>query len=184
MRPYVFALLITFSFFARCGSAQAIRVGSFKPKPQLTVGDTITVSATPSAVNIALVSGGTAVASSSISITTSETGLSLNSSVVMYAYFASASAALSSGSPISYIPSSAIFGRCPTGTPTTYTSFTSTGVFGGAAASLQIYSLSGGLLSLGFSRTDVLTLEVQLSGLPQLSAATYTGSMYIEVQAM
>ena len=165
-------------------SAQVIRIGARRPRPQLTLGDTLAVSATPTVVSVTLVPGGTAVASSSVSITTTEAGVSLLTSAVMYAYFASASTALSGGAPVSYIPSSVIFGRCTTGTPTTYTSFTSTGPFGGAGASLQIYSLSGGLLSLGFTRTDVLSLEVNLSSLPQQPAASYTGSIYIQVQAM
>ncbi len=183
MRRYIFALFLTLCMTATSVSAQAIRIRSFRPRPQLTVGDVLTVSASPSAVNVTLVPGGTAAASSSITITTSETGLSLNSSVTLYAYFTTASTALSGGSPVSYIPSSAVYGRCPTGTPTTYTSFTSTGPFGGAGASLQIYNLTGGLLSLGFSRSDVLSLEINLSSLPQQPAAAYTGSMFLEAQA-
>ena len=163
--------------------AQVIRIGGRRPRPQLTLGDTLTVTATPSVVSVTLVPGGTAVASSSITIVTTEAGISLLGSAVMYAYFASASTALSGGTPVSYIPSSATFGRCPTGTPTTYTSFTSTGTFGGAGAALQIYSVSA-FLALGFTRTDVLSLEINLSSLPQQPAATYTGSIYIQAQVM
>ena len=70
MRLYVFALFLSLSIAARSGSAQVIRINSFKPRPQLTLGDTLTVSASPSVVNITLVPKGTAVASSSVTINT------------------------------------------------------------------------------------------------------------------
>jgi hypothetical protein len=175
--------LAIFALAAMPAFAQVIRIAKPRPRPQLTAGDTLTISATPTVVSVTLVPGGTAVASSSISITTTEFGISLFSGAMMYAYFTTASQALSGGSPVSHIPSSAIYGRCPTGTPTTYTSFTSTGAFGGAGASLQVYNLTGGLLSLGFTRTDVLSLEINLSSLPQQPAAAYTGSMFLQVQA-
>ncbi len=182
MRAYVVLVLIALAAAGRPGHAQVIRIGVAKPRPLLTTGDTLTVSATPSVVSIALVPKGTAVASSSISITTTSTGISLFSSLGLYAYFATASAALSGGSPVSYIPSSVIYGQCPTGTPTSYTSFSSTEPVGGASAGLQVFFSNSGL-SLGASRTDVLSLEVNLSTLPQQPAATYTGSLFLEAQA-
>jgi len=182
MRAHVSVFLMTLAMALQSSPAQVIRIASLKPRPQLTLGDSLTVSATPSVVSITLVPKGTAVASSSISITTTSTGVSLFSSLGLYAYFASASTALSGGSPVSYIPSSVIYGQCPTGTPTAYTSFTSTEPVGGASAGLQIFFTNVGL-SLGASRTDVLSLEVNLSSLPQQPAATYTGSLFLEAQA-
>ena len=182
MRPYVYAFFITVCLVGTSATAQVIRVGTLKPKPQLTLGDTLTVSATPSAVNIILVSNGTAVATSSITINTTSTGLSLFSSFALYAYFSTAATALTGGVPVTSIPTSAVLGRCSTGTPTTYTAFTATAPFGGAAAGLQVYSSNVGI-SLGASRADVLSLEVNLSGLPQLPPGTYTGSMFLQAQA-
>ena len=183
MRLYVFTMLMAFCMTAKTASAQTIRLRpAGRLRPQLTLGDTLTVSASPSVVNFTLIAAGTATGSSSVTITTTSTGLSLFSSVGLYAYFASASTAMSGGSPVSYIPSSAIYGRCPTGTPTTYTAFTGTEPFGGAAAGLQVYFSNVGI-SLGFSRTDVLSLQINLSSLPQQPAATYTGSMFLQAQA-
>ena len=179
---YAFLLVLTLCLVSGQGSAQVIRINGAKPKPLLTLGDTLTVSASPSVINIMLVPKGTAAATSSITITTTSTGISLFSSLALYAYFTTASTALSGGSPVAYIPSSVIYGRCPTGSPTTYTSFTSSAPFGGAAAALQVYSTTGGL-SLGATRSDVLTLEIQLSSLPQQPAATYTGLMFLQAQA-
>ena len=182
MRLYVFALILATCSILKPGAAQVIRINSLRPRPQLTLGDTLSVSATPSTVNVTLVAGATAVASSPITINTTSTGISLFSSISLYAYFATAAMALSGSTPVTHIPSSAVFGKCPTGSPTTYTSFTSTGPFGGAGASLQVYSSSSGL-SLGLSRNDVLSLEINLSSIPQLPAAAYTGSIFLQAQA-
>ena len=114
MRPYVYAFFITVCLVVTSATAQVIRVGTLKPKPQLTLGDTLTVSATPSAVNIILVSNGTAVATSSITINTTSTGLSLFSSFALYAYFSTAATALTGGVPVTSIPTSAVLGRCST----------------------------------------------------------------------
>ncbi len=175
-------MLTMLAMTVRTGHAQAIRIGGLRPRPQLTLGDTLTISATPSVVNITLVASGTAAAASSITITTTSTGVSLFSSLALYGYFSSASMALSGGSPVSHSPSSVIYGKCTTGTPTTYTSFTSTEPVGTASAGLQIYSSNSGL-SLGIMRTDVLSLEINLATLPQQPAATYTGSLYLQAQA-
>jgi len=82
---------------------------------------------------------------------------------------------------VSYIPASVIFGQVPTGLPTSYTAFTQAGPFGAAGASLQLIT-TGSLLSLGGSRTDTLSLKIDLTSLPQLPAATYTGTLYLQAQ--
>jgi hypothetical protein len=68
-----------------------------------------------------------------------------------------------------------------TGVPVSFTPFTQTGPFGGAGAGLQLVS-GGSLVSLGGSRTDVLSLKINLGSLPQLPAATYTGTLYVQAQ--
>jgi len=160
-------------------SAQARRVGA--PHPQLTLGNSLTVSCSPSAISVQLAAGAVANASSSIAVTTTWSGISLVSNLNLYAYFASSSAALTSGAPVSYIPASAIFGQVPTGLPTSFTAFTQTGPFGAAGASLQLIA-TGSLLSLGGSRTDTLSLRINLTTLQQLPAATYTGTLYLQAQ--
>jgi len=166
---------------AVCSSAaaQAVRVGA--PNPHLTIGNTLTVSCTPSAVTVQLSPGAAANASGSIAVTTAWSGISLVSALNIYAYFASSSTALAGGSPVSYIPASVIFGQVPTGLPTSYTAFTQAGPFGAAGASLQLIT-TGSLLSLGGSRTDTLSLKIDLTSLPQLPAATYTGTLYLQAQ--
>lgn len=183
-----FLLLATVLLALLCGSraakAQVVPIGGKGVKPELALSS-ISVAATPSLVSFQLNPGGTATGSNAISITTTY-GLSVclaTCTVKLYAYFASATAALSGGTPTAYIPSSEVLGQVPTGTPTTFTAFTQSGALGGAGASLLLYTQTFALASLpGGSRTDALSLEINLAGQPQLPAATYTGVLYIEAQ--
>ncbi|HWB32197.1 MAG TPA: hypothetical protein VG714_03395 [Acidobacteriaceae bacterium] len=152
-------------------------------RPELTLGDTLTVTASPGAVSFTLVPGGIATGSSSVTVTTNWTGISLLSSVRLYGSFSSATTALSGGTPVSYIPSSAVLGKVATGTPTTYTPFTQTNPLGGAGASLLLFSQTS-ILSLSGNRSDNLDLEINLTSLPQLPAATYTGVLTLQAQAL
>ena len=54
------AALLAAASLACLGQARKVRQLSPRPRPELTLTGTITVSATPAAVNFALVSGGTA----------------------------------------------------------------------------------------------------------------------------
>ncbi|MFT4112688.1 hypothetical protein [Silvibacterium sp.] len=162
--------------------AQVIRVQTPRPKPNVTVGDTLTVSATPASVSFQLTPGSPAQASSVVSVTTTWTGISLLSSITLSAYFASATQALTGGSPVSSIPSSVVLGKVPSGLPTSFTPFTQTAPLGPVGSGLLLYSQTS-VLSLGGSRTDALSLEIDLTTLPQLPAATYTGVLVLQAQA-
>ncbi|MBS1800555.1 MAG: hypothetical protein JSS95_12110 [Acidobacteria bacterium] len=161
--------------------AQVAKIGPARPSPKLTIGDTITVSASPSAVTFLLVSKGVALASSPIVVTTTWSGVSLLSSLNLYAYFTSSTAALSGSTPVVNIPSANVLGKDTTGIPTSFTSFTQSIPVGGA--SLQLYSTSS-ILSLGGNHVDNLTLEIDLTSLPQLPAATYSGVLLLQAQAL
>jgi len=161
--------------------AQATRVGPPRPSPQLTIGDTLTVTASPSVVNFALVSKGVALGSSPIVVTTTWTGISLLSSLNLYAYFSSSTAALSGSVPLVNIPTADVLGKDTTGIPIAFTQFTQGTPIAGA--SLHLYSLTS-ILSLGGSHVDNLSLEINLTTLPQLPAATYTGVLLIQAQAL
>ena len=162
--------------------AQVVRVGSLKPKPNVINGDTLTLTATPSAVSFQLISKGIAVGSTPVTITTTWSGLSLLSSVAVYASFLDATSALSGGTPVSKIPSSCVLGRDPTGNPTTFTSFMQSNPLGGSGAGLTLYS-SSGVLGLVSNHIDTLSLEINLTTLPQLPAGTYTGILTLQAQA-
>ena len=159
---------------------QARPISTLRPKPFVTLGDTVTVSATPSAVSFTLVHGAAATASSPVSITTTWSGINLLSSITLYGFFTSSTSALSGGTPVSNIPTSCVFGTVPTGTPTSYTAFTQTNTYGGAGAGLQLYAQNS---SLGGNRTDSLSLKIDLTSIPQLPAAVYSGVLMLEAQA-
>jgi hypothetical protein len=161
-------------------AAPATRVRALRAKPSLILGDTLTVTALPAAVSFALVSKGIAPGSGAVAITTTWTGLSLFSSMTLSGYFASASQALTSGA--ANIPSSAVLGKVPTGSPTSFTAFTQSPPLGPAGAGLLLYSQAA-LLSLGGTRTDSLSLEIDLTSLPQTPAGTYSGTLILQAQA-
>lgn len=164
------------------GLAQVIRVQPPRAKPKLTLGDTLTVSASPGSVTFQLSPGTVSQASSVVSVTTTWTGISLLASITVSAYFSSATQALVGGSPLSAIPSSLVLGKVPTGSPTSFTPFTQTAALGPVGSGLLLFSQSA-LLSLGGSRTDALSLEIDLTTVPQLPAANYTGALVLQAQA-
>jgi hypothetical protein len=166
--------------------AQAMPVGRPRPSPQVQIGGTLTVSASPSVVNFNLVAGGVAHGSASVAVTTSWTGslCLISCTISLYGYFSNPTAALSGGgSPVVDIPSSAVLGQVPTGTPTTFTPFTQTAPFGGAGAGLTLFQQGYFLLNFGGSRTDSLNLEINLTN-QQIPAGTYTGTLYLQAQSL
>jgi hypothetical protein len=103
----------------------------------------------------------------------------------LYGYFSNAAAALSGGgSPVVNIPSSEVLGQVPTGSPTSFTSFTQSAPLGGAGASLLLFTQSFFLIAGGGSRTDALSLEINLANQPQLPAGTYSGTLFIQAQSL
>lgn len=169
-----------------CGATgQAIHLNrKLAAHPDTPVGS-ISVAVSPSSVNFTLVSNGTASGSSAINITTSwsATLCLFTCTVNLYGFFNSSSAALSAGTG-GDIPSSAVLGEVPTGTPTTYTAFTQSNPLGGAGASLLLFSQSIFLYTGNSSRTDALSLQIDLSGIPQQPAGTYSGTLYIQAQTL
>jgi hypothetical protein len=175
-------------------TAQVVHVGSRPaqviargPAPRFTILGAITTTATPGSVSFNLVSKGTATASVPIAINTTWSGISLFAAGVSgYAYFMNPSSALSGGSPAVSIPSSCVYGKDSTGTFTSYTPFTQAGPFG-SGNSFQLFTGGTGtllgILGFGGSHADNLTLQINLSTLPQLPAGTYTGILMIQSEA-
>jgi len=92
-----------------------------------TLGESLTVAATPSAVAIPLVSGGVATGTSPVAITTTWVLSASRTTVTLVGYFASATVALTDGAATpDNIPASEVLGQMTTGTPTSFTAFTQT----------------------------------------------------------
>ena len=159
-------------------AAQAVRLG-FGAHPMGIVVGGASVSASPGNVSFTLTSGGTATASSPITVSTQLAAVGVLDTVQIVAYFASSDAlATASGDTIS---TSAVFGRCSTCASTAWSSFTQTSSLGGANS--FVLENSGDVLSiLGGTRTHTLQLKIDLSNLPQQSAGTYTGTLVLAAQ--
>jgi len=176
-------LLVCLFFSLQRGEAiaQAVRVGQAAVKPAAILGGSVTVTAAPGSVSFRLISKGVASSSSGVGVTTTWMGLSRLSRMNLYGYFSGAGAALTGGSPAVSIPSSAVLGQMPAGFPSSFTPFTQSNPIAGA--SLLLYCEP--LMAVGNgSRTDTLNMEINLEGLSQLPAGTYTGTLYLQAQML
>jgi hypothetical protein len=150
-----------------------------------TVTETLTVAATPATLTFALVPSATATASGPVSIVTTWVLGSANTSVELDGYFASATAALTDGAATPFlIPSSDVLGQVVTGTPTTFTAFTGTGVVGTAGAGLILFTQAITDANRAATRTDALNLEIDLTATPQLPAGQYTGTLVLQANSI
>jgi hypothetical protein len=141
----------------------------------------LTVNVTPAIVTFALAPLGIAHGSTGVTITTSWQHVGQGVTLNLYGYFSQASAALTnSQTSTALIPSSAVLGQVTTGVPTSYTSFAQTVPFGGAGAGLTLVNSPSGTVGNTSSRTDVLNLEINLSGVSNVAAGTYTGTLTIQ----
>jgi hypothetical protein len=169
---------------AQISFGQALNSSTASVTLNATLGETLTVAATPSTVNFALVSGGTALGSVPVAITTTWVLAVGRANVILDAYFGTPTAALTfAGPPVANIPTSAVLGEDLLGSPTTYTAFTQTNALGSAGTGLQIFSVPLTALNRAAVRVDSLLLEIDTSGLV-LPAATYTGTMTLQAQAL
>ena len=148
-----------------------------------TLPETLTVAATPTVASFTLVPGGTSNANT-IAITTSAVLAGSRTSLILVGYFSSAAAALSTTAPVSSIPSSDVYGLVSTGTPTVYTPFTQSDALGTAGAGLLLFSQTITSSNDVQTRTDNLSLEINLASSPQLPAGTYTGILTLQAQVM
>jgi len=150
-----------------------------------TLSEALSVSATPSAVNFTLVPGGTAAGSAPVAITTSWVLNAVRGSVNLYAWFATPSAALTDGaSTPNNIPSSEFYASTPNGIPTSLTAFTQSNTLGVAGGGLKLFSQTLSSSTREASRTDNLSLQINLTSQPQLPAGTYSGTLNLQVQAL
>lgn len=161
---------------------QSVRVVLKGPAPRGETG-TLSISVTPSQVHFNLVARGTAIGNCPVNITTMWSGATLGSGISLYGSFASSSAAMSGTVSSAALPSSVISGQMSTGLPTTYTPFSQTNPLGTAGASLKLFSQTVTGSGSG-SRTDALSLSINLSTLRQLPADTYTGTLTIQAQEL
>jgi hypothetical protein len=174
-------LCLFLCFRASQAAAQVVRVSPGGTRTAAILGGSVTVTAAPAFLNFRLISKGVAASSSGVEVTTTWTGLRRLCKLNLYGYFSAADAALSGGSPPVNIPTSAVLGQVPTGSPSEYTPFTQSNPIGGASLLLycELFMIGG-----NGTRTDTLNMEINLEGLPQLPAGTYTGTLYLQAQML
>ena len=174
----VLALIVTLAVPA---GAQVLNSGASTIALQAVLNDSITLTLSANAVNFNLTAGSANnPGSTSITATTSWTLRPNVGSVKVYAFFANSAAALTDGAG-SNVPS-ADFQISNNGGA--FSPLTNTVPFGGANAGLQLSSTP----VLGNSRSgthnDVMNFNINLAPLPNLPAATYTGTLTIQAQAI
>ena len=144
-----------------------------------TLAESLTVNLSANAVNFTLTSGSAANAgSTNITATTSWVLSSGRTAVGVYAYFANAASALSGGG--NNIPSSA-FQISDNGGAAA--ALTNSVAFGGANGGLALANVAITNANRAGNRNDVMAFNIDLSGVPQLPAAAYTGTLNIQAQA-
>jgi hypothetical protein len=143
------------------------------------LAESLTLGLSANAVNFTLAAGSaTNAGSASITATTTWTLQPGRTAVGVYAYFTTTTA-LTDGAG-NNIPSSAFFVADNTNPSTALTSNTpwSTGT------GLQMANVAITGTNRSANRTDVMTFNIDLTSLPQLPAATYTGTLNIQAQAI
>ena len=173
------AFLLAITFTATFASAQ-LSSGAQPITLTASLSESLTVSLSASAVNFTLAAGSAANAGSTgITATTKWVLKPSRTAVGVYAYFASAAAALTDGAGDN-IPSSDFYIADNAGAST---ALTATVPFGGALAGLQLANVPITAANRNASRTDAMAFNINLSTLPALPAATYTGTLNIQAQA-
>jgi hypothetical protein len=167
---------------ASLSSAQALNSGAQGIAINATLTESLTLSLSANAVNFTLTAGSAANAgSTNITATTRWVLRPGRTAVGVFAYFGSATAALTDGAG-NNIPSSAFKISDNAGAST---ALTTTVPFGAASGGFQLANVALTAANRASSRTDVMAFNIDLSGgtLPQLPAAVYTGTLNIQAQA-
>ena len=160
-------------------SAQALNSGAQTIALNAKLAESLTLSLSAAAVNFTLAAGSpTNAGSTPITATTTWTLQPGRTNVGVYAYFTTTTA-LTDGAG-NNIPSSAFFVADNANPSTALTSNTpwTTGT------GLQMANVAISGTNRSSSRTDVMTFNINLVSLPQLPAATYTGTLNVQAQAI
>lgn len=167
--------------FTTPASAQVRNSGASTIALQAVLQDSITVTLSASAVNFNLTAGSASnPGSTSITATTTWLLRPNVASLKVYAFFANSASALSDGAGDN-IPS-ADFQISDNGGA--FTPLTNTVPFGGANAGLQLSSTPILGNNKTGTRNDVMNFNINLAPLTNLPAATYTGTLTIQAQAI
>jgi len=161
--------------------AQVLNSGASTITLQAVLSDSLSVSLSGNAVNFTLTPGSASNPGSlGITATTSWALKPSVGSVKVYAFFASSAAALTDGAGDNIPP--ADFQISNNAGP--FTALTTTVPFGGANAGLLLSTTRILGNNRSGSHTDLMNFNINLTTIPSLPAATYTGTLTIQAQAL
>jgi hypothetical protein len=179
IRLVIFAAFLALASMA---SAQVLNSGAQPISLNAQLAESLTLSLSASSVNFTLAAGNASnPGSAGVTATTKWTLKPGRTAVTVDAYFASSAAALTDGAG-NNIPSSAFKISDNTGPSA---ALTNSVAYGGASAGLRLENIAITGANKTSQVTDAMTFNIDLSGgtLPQLPAATYTGTLNIQAQA-
>jgi hypothetical protein len=169
------------AFLLAPASAQVLNSAAQAITLQANLSQSLAVTLSSNAVNFNLTAGSANnPGSTSITATTTWTLRPNVGSIKLYAFFTSSAAALTDGAGDN-IPS-ADFQISNNAGP--FNALTNTVPFGGANAGLLLSTTPILGNNKTGSRNDVMNFNINLSTLPNLPAATYTGTLTIQAQAI
>jgi hypothetical protein len=146
-----------------------------------TISESLTVSLNVAAVNFTLTPGSaTNPGSTPISATTTWLLASGRTAVTLYAYFDTPTAALTAGA-LQNIPSSAVSAAVGGTSVGTFSSAIAASTFSGTG--VTIFSQPITSANLGGSQVSTVTLNINLTGVSNLGAGTYTGTLHFRAEA-
>ncbi len=166
---------------AATAAAQALNSGAQAVTLNGVVGEGITISVSSASVNFTLMPASPTNPGSTGVVVATNWNLRPGRNLSLYAFFSSATTALTDGGG-NNIPSSA-FSISDNGGG--FLSVTNSVAFGGAGAGLRLGATTKitGLNKQG-TRQDNLLFNIDLSALPQLPAGNYTGVLTLRAQAI
>jgi hypothetical protein len=173
------ALIMGFSSLA---PAQALDSGAKTIALNATLNESLTLNLSASSVNFALAAGNASNAgSANVTATTKWVLKPGRTAVAVYAYFTSATVALTDGGG-NNIPASAFSIADNSGAATALTAVTP---YNAGASGLRLENVTITGTNKSSQVTDNMAFNIDLSGgtLPQLPAGTYTGTLNIQAQA-
>jgi hypothetical protein len=174
-------VLLTGAMLAMPVSAQVLNSGASTITLQAVLTDSITVALSANAVNFNLTAGSANnPGSTSITATTTWTLRPNVNSLKLYAFFSSSASALTDGAG-NNIPSADFQISDNAGA---FNPLTNTTPFGGANAGLLLSRTPILGNNKSGQRTDLMNFNINLAPLPNLPAATYTGTLTIQAQAI
>jgi hypothetical protein len=180
LKPWFAVSALAMAFVAVPAShAQALNSNAPTVLLNAPLAESLTVAAGPGTVTFALAPNGPANGSAPVSVTTTWALAKTRTSVKLYAYFASATA-LTDGAGDN-IPTSSVTGSINGGAAAAFTTATPFGANGLAAIFTAAIGGAGTFNSTHGPDTIGLTINTAGLGLP---AATYTGTLNIQAQAL